>query len=118
MVSSTQTLKPDDSDIDGDGDNSSDYNTHGDSDSALHEDGDESNEERVVEHSLPDKLPRNMYRYKNKHPLFDTHVTIVNRLKPNTAVNFIGCTVPRCDQGDREFYCLTMLAFSSLGDQT
>jgi hypothetical protein len=114
VVSSTQTLKYDDSDdIDGDGDsNSSDYNTHGDSDCALHGDGDESNEESetVVKHSLPDKLPRNMYRYKNKHPLFDTHVTIVNKQKPNTAVNFIGRTLPRCDQGDREFYCLTMLA--------
>ena len=29
----------------------------------------------------------------------------------NVVVNFIGHTLPRCDQGDREFYCLTMLTF-------
>ena len=43
------------------------------------------------------------------HPLYKTHgtrcVPEVKALLPN----FIGATLPRCDQGDREYYCTTML---------
>ena len=94
-------------DNNGDDDNSSDDT---DSDSMLHKDGNESSEETITNESLSD-LPRNTYRYLHQHPLFDTHVAIFKKCKPNVAINFIGRTLPRCDQGDREFYCLTMLAF-------
>ena len=59
---------------------------------------------------IPTTLPKNTYRYKRDHPLYNTHIAKVYPKKPNGAINFIGRTLPRCDQGDREFYCLTMLA--------
>ena len=63
-----------------------------------------------IDDAIPKTLPKNMYRYKKAHPLYDTHVTVIQKQKHNAAVNFIGWNLPRCDQGDREFYCLTMLA--------
>ena len=59
-------------------------------------------------------LPKNMYRFNKIHPLFDSHIVILKPLTPNAAVNFIGRILPRCDQGDKEFYCLTMLTFFKL----
>jgi hypothetical protein len=41
------------------------------------------------------------------HPLAETHG--VRRFKKIHIPNFIGNTLPRCDQGDREYYCSTML---------
>ncbi|KAF8802336.1 hypothetical protein BYT27DRAFT_7020262, partial [Phlegmacium glaucopus] len=41
------------------------------------------------------------------HPLFETHGL---KCLPSLLVpNFVGQTLPRRDQGDREFYCTTML---------
>jgi hypothetical protein len=54
-------------------------------------------------------LPKNVYRYGQKHPLFDTHGTMVKSDNANIVVNFIGRPLPRCDRGDREYYCLAML---------
>lgn len=59
---------------------------------------------------MPDKLLKNMYRFEKEHPLYETHITFLKPLKATAVVNFIGHILPRCDQGDREFYCLTMLA--------
>jgi hypothetical protein len=70
-----------------------------------------SETETLVENVIPNKLPQNMYRFKHKHPLYETHIATLKPSKPTTVVNFIGCTIPRCDQGDREFYCLTMMVF-------
>jgi hypothetical protein len=77
---------------------------------SLSESADLSDTETFVGNVIPKNLPKNMYRFQNKHPLYETHVAILNPLKPTAVVNFIGRTLPRCDQGDREFYCLTMLA--------
>ena len=42
------------------------------------------------------------------HPQFQTHqVSFVN--DDNIVLNFLGGSLPHCDQGDREYYCLTML---------
>jgi hypothetical protein len=57
------------------------------------------------------KLSKNMYRFQKEHPLYASHVCLLKPSKANTVVNFIGRVLPRCDQGDREFYCLTMMAF-------
>jgi hypothetical protein len=69
-----------------------------------------SDTETLVEQVIPKTLPKNHYHFQNKHPLYETHVAILKPAKSTEAVNFIGCILPRCDQGDREFYCLTMLA--------
>ncbi|KAF8811802.1 hypothetical protein BYT27DRAFT_7017694, partial [Phlegmacium glaucopus] len=42
-----------------------------------------------------------------QHPLFETHG--LKRLPSPVIPNFVGQTLPRRDQGDREFYCTTML---------
>ena len=67
--------------------------------------------ETLVEDLIPNKLPQNMYKFTKKHPLSESHVVILKPLLPNVVVNFIRWILPRCDQGDREFYCLTMLTF-------
>ena len=68
-----------------------------------------SDTETLQENAIPTKLPKNMQRFQKKHPLYDTHIAILKPLKPTAVVNFIGRILPRCDQGDREHYCLTML---------
>ena len=56
------------------------------------------------------KLSKNMLRFQKEHPLYMSHVCLLKPSNANIVVNFIGRVLPRCDQGDREFYCLTMLA--------
>ncbi|KAF8815884.1 hypothetical protein BYT27DRAFT_7078625, partial [Phlegmacium glaucopus] len=48
-----------------------------------------------------------MLRFTVQHPLFATHG--LKRLSSPLVPNFVGQTLPRRDQGDREFYCMTML---------
>ncbi|KAF8809762.1 hypothetical protein BYT27DRAFT_7093748 [Phlegmacium glaucopus] len=58
-------------------------------------------------------------RYKNSkttlltflgdHPLAETHGA--RKLKKVHIPNFVGQTLPRCDQGDRDYYCSVMLTF-------
>lgn len=44
------------------------------------------------------------------HPLYMTHEATCDEFKCETVVpNFLGGTLPRADEGDREFYCATML---------
>ena len=51
------------------------------------------------------------YFFTRNHPLVDTHgVRMSSRVR---IPNFIGENLPRCDQGDREFYCSTMLTLFS-----
>ena len=42
------------------------------------------------------------------HPLYETHQISINKSK-NLIPNFAGGSLPRCDSGDREYYCATML---------
>jgi len=45
-----------------------------------------------------------------EHPLHKTHAVSCNPSRLTTFIpNFVGGTLPRADQGDREFYCCTML---------
>jgi hypothetical protein len=48
------------------------------------------------------KLQKNTYYFNHLHPLAETHVTHVLPEKDNIVVNFIGGSLPRCDQGNRE----------------
>jgi hypothetical protein len=50
------------------------------------------------------------YLVSPDHPLHKTHHTKECSDDDDMIVNFIGASLPRCDQGDREYYCLTMLA--------
>ena len=53
------------------------------------------------------KSKSKLYFFTRDHPLVDTHgVRLSSRVR---IPNFIGEGLPRCDQGDREFYCSTML---------
>ena len=94
-----------------DNDSEETYVEDDDSEETYVEDNDESDAETVVDNVIPDNLPKNMYKFNKKHPLFNSHVVSLKPLKSNAVVNFIGRILPRCDQGDREFYCLTMLTF-------
>ena len=49
-----------------------------------------------------------LLRFISAHPLADTHG--VRYLKTARIPNFVGNTLPRHDQGDREYYCSAMLA--------
>jgi hypothetical protein len=51
------------------------------------------------------------YHFLQTHPLHDTHYIQVADLNDKIAANFIGGPLPRMDQGDREYYCSTMLTF-------
>jgi hypothetical protein len=53
--------------------------------------------------------PSAIYRFKRGHPLYDSHGTRFISKNSRCVPNFAGATLPRCDQGDREFYCSTML---------
>ncbi|KDR71671.1 hypothetical protein GALMADRAFT_74603, partial [Galerina marginata CBS 339.88] len=50
-----------------------------------------------------------MFKFTQNHPLHDSHAShyIVNHQK--RIPNFVGATLPRCDLGDRNYYCSTML---------
>ena len=55
------------------------------------------------------ELPKTeLLRFISEHPLAETHG--VRYLKTARIPNFVGNTLPRHDQGDREYYCSTMLA--------
>jgi hypothetical protein len=45
------------------------------------------------------------------HPQCSTHKVIVVDEENALVPNFVGGGLPRCDQGDREYYCSTMLSF-------
>ena len=69
-------------------------------------DSDDGDEERPSGLSDPPKA-KGMLRFTADHPLFATHG--LKRLPSPLVPNFVGQTLPRRDQGDREFYCTTML---------
>jgi len=56
------------------------------------------------------KRSRKIYSFLSDHPLHDTHGLQLHKEDPKKIPNFIGATLPRKDQGDRNYYCLTMLA--------
>jgi hypothetical protein len=48
------------------------------------------------------------HQFMKAHPQFQTHHVRCTK-EDNIVPNFLGGSLPRCDQGDREYYCLTML---------
>ena len=46
----------------------------------------------------------------SEHPLAESHSTRCHPVSKEKVPNFVGPTLPRCDQGDHEFYCSMMLA--------
>ena len=50
-----------------------------------------------------------MYIFLKDHPLCKTHKVKFDKQKKNIVPNFVGGSLPKCDQGDREYYCATML---------
>jgi hypothetical protein len=48
------------------------------------------------------------YAFLQNHPLYETHQVSISKSK-NLVPNFAGGSLPRCDKGDREYYCATML---------
>ena len=53
---------------------------------------------------------RSIHGFLPDHPLHATHGMQLHKADPKKIPNFIGATLPRKDQGDRNYYCLTMLA--------
>jgi hypothetical protein len=49
------------------------------------------------------------YEFLATHPQYNTHQIRCNEDATDIIPNFIGGTLPRCDHGDREYYCSTML---------
>ena len=59
---------------------------------------------------LPNHGGTKFFPFLPDHPLFLTHEVTCDDIKTKMVVpNFIGGVLPRPDQGDREFYCATML---------
>ena len=49
------------------------------------------------------------FKFQKKHPLSDSHVIRCVKDKLQRVPNFVGANLPRCDRGDHEYYCSTML---------
>ena len=52
---------------------------------------------------------KEFHRFGPEHPQHLTHVVTCYANDPAVVVLFIGGSLPRCDQGDREYYCSTVL---------
>ena len=50
------------------------------------------------------------YYFMDPHPQRDSHYVTSNPKSLNKVPTFLGGSLPRCDRGDREYYCATMLA--------
>ncbi len=49
------------------------------------------------------------FQFLSDHPLAHTHHVVLRPESDRHVPNFVGGLLPRCDVGDREFYCSTML---------
>jgi hypothetical protein len=58
------------------------------------------------EHDISDS---NKYFFLREHLLYKTHQVQFDDRRKNIVPNFVGGSLPRCDRGDREYYCATML---------
>src|SRR5271170_2818997 len=54
-------------------------------------------------------IPAGLFSFLDKHPLHMSHGTRCVQENSAKIPNFIGATLPCCDQGDREYYCSAML---------
>lgn len=58
--------------------------------------------------NLTQKVGR-FFKFKEGHALHDSHGMAYISDNAKCVPNFAGANLPRCDQGDREYYCCTML---------
>ncbi|KAF8812808.1 hypothetical protein BYT27DRAFT_7045790, partial [Phlegmacium glaucopus] len=69
--------------------------------------------ESYIDESPDSEEPRsssnNIFKFTQNHPLQDSHASHFVANYKRHIPNFIGATLPRCDQGDRNYYCSTML---------
>jgi len=61
-------------------------------------------------HNKKGKHRQSTYNFLSDHPLFATHGLQLHAADSKKVPNFIDATLPRQDQGDRNYYCLTILA--------
>ena len=57
----------------------------------------------------PEIRSKNMFHFQKEHPLHGSHAMYLVRNNSRRVPNFAGANLPRCDQGDREYYCSSML---------
>ena len=63
----------------------------------------------IQDRKVDSATPKGLFRFTKMHPLYKSHkLRCVGEDKARIP-NFIGQTLPRRDQGDREWYCMTML---------
>jgi len=69
----------------------------------------ESDSDYTESNQVPEKeKSQGKYAFLQNHPLYETHQVSISKSK-NLVPNFAGGSLPRCDRGDREYYCTTML---------
>ena len=73
-------------------------------DTDFESDSDYSESDQV----LKKKETQGKYPFLQNHPLYETHQVSISNSK-SLIPNFAGGSLPRCDRGDREYYCATML---------
>ena len=61
------------------------------------------------DNDMPRSSSRNIFKFNQSHPLYDSHASHFIVDYKRRIPNFIGATLPCCDQGDRNYYCSTML---------
>jgi len=65
----------------------------------------ESDSDYVESDQAPEKKKvQGKYAFLQNHPLYETHQVSISNSK-NLKPNFAGGSLPRCDRGDREYYC-------------
>jgi len=69
----------------------------------------ESGSDGLESNQAPEKVElHRKYAFLQNHPLHETHQVSISKSKI-LVPNFAGGSLNRCDRGDREYYCTTML---------
>src|SRR6202142_262270 len=77
--------------------------------SSIHE-LDSKFEKIALEDPTDVEIPeKGLFNFWDCHPLYKTHGTRCVAEEKALIPNFVGATLPRCDQGDREYYCSAMM---------
>lgn len=108
VMSECETLV--DSDINSDCE-SNEADEYSDNDS-LDDDGQDNYEDEdsdVVDDCYEPVDTKTFFSFMDGHPSYDTHHVNCLMEEDSFVPNFVGGILPRSDQGDREYYCSTML---------
>ena len=69
-----------------------------------------NNKEEQIDDNQDLEASNNLLAFKPEHPQYLSHaVRFLPERRAFVVPNFAGGALPRCDQGDREYYCTTML---------